>query len=360
MNKINFAIIGGGWRTEFYIRIAKQLPQLFTISSIYIRNEQKAKAFQEKWDVPVTSSIDELVADQQLQFIVMCISKTNAASELLKLAQLNIPILAETPPAVTIEEIKSLYQHRNKLKHIAIAEQYIEQPLHASRLKLIQSGLIGEVNHAQVSVAHGYHGLNLIRAWLGIADEACTIIGTKTSDPVVEGPTRHTLPSEHNIVYPQQELAILQFANGKSALFDFGREQYFSPIRTPRVLIRGTMGEIVSERVNWSAAPALYSSSELVHKVSGLRGELRTLSLEGIQFQGDWLYKNPFFPAALSEEEIAMAQTLLNMNKFVTQGEHFYTLENALIDTYLSLKLEQAFELKQAVVANFHEEIKDC
>jgi len=353
MNKIQFAIIGGGWRTEFYIRIAKQLPQLFKISSIYIRNEQKAKAFQEKWDVPVTSSIDELVADQQLQFIVMCISKTNAASELLKLAQLNIPILAETPPAVTIEEIKSLYQHRNKLKHIAIAEQYIEQPLHASRLKLIQSGLIGEVNHAQVSVAHGYHGLNLIRASLGVNQEACTIIGTKVNDPVVEGPGRHTQPSEHVIVTPQQELAILQFANGKSALFDFCREQYFSPIRSPRMLIRGTKGEIVSEQVNWTSAPAQYSSGELVPKVSGLRGELVPLSLEGIQFQGDWLYRNPFFPAALTEEEIAMAQTLLNMSSFVTEGTAFYTLEDALLDTYLAIKLEQALEQKQAVIADF-------
>lgn len=359
MNKIQFAIIGGGWRTEFYIRIAKQLPQLFTISNIYIRNEQKAKAFQEKWDVPVTSSIDELIDDQQLQFIVMCISKTNAASELLKLAQLNIPILAETPPAVTIEEIKSLYQHRNEMNHIAIAEQYIEQPLHKARLKLIQSGLIGEVNHAQVSVAHGYHGINLMRSWLGIGQEACTIIATKVSDPVVEGPTRHTLPSEHRIVTPQQELAILQFANGKSGLFDFCREQYFSPIRTPRLLIRGTKGEIVSEQVNWTSAPAQYCSSELVPKVAGLRGELRPLSLEGIQFQGDWLYKNPFFPAALSEEEIAMAHTLLNMSKFVGEGEEFYSLEDALLDTYLAIKLEQALEQKQAVSADFIAEMND-
>jgi len=358
MNNIQFAIIGGGWRTEFYIRIAKLLPHLFKINSIYIRNVQKAKEFQEKWDVPVTSSIDDLIINQQLQFIVMCISKTNATSELLKLGQLNIPILAETPPAVTIEEIKSLYQYRNELKHIAIAEQYIEQPLHASRMKLIKSGLIGEVNHAQVSVAHGYHGINLIRAWLGIGHEACTIIGTKVNDPVVEGPTRHTLPSEHRIVTPQQELAILQFANGKSSFFDFCREQYFSPIRSPRLLIRGTKGEIVSEQVNWTSVPAQYSSSEILPKVSGLRGELRPLSLEGVQFQGEWLYRNPFFPAALTEEEIAIAHTLVNMSKFVTEGDVFYTLEDALLDTYLAIKIEQAIELKQAVIADFAAEIK--
>jgi len=357
MKQIMFGIIGGGWRTEFYVRIAKLLPQLLDISSVYIRDPQKAHAFHEKWGVSVTSSLDELIAFEQQKFIVVSISKANAANELLKLSNFNIPILAETPPAVTIEEIKALYQRRDELKHIAIAEQYIDQPLHASRLKLIKSGLIGEVSHVQASVAHGYHGINLIRSWLGIRHEACTIIGTKVSDPVVEGPTRHTLPSEHRIITPQQELAILQFAGGKSALFDFCREQYFSPIRSPRLLIRGTKGEIVSEQVNWSPAPAQYSSSELLPKVSGLRGELRQLALEGIQFQGEWLYSNPFFPAALTEEEIAMAQTLMNMSKFVEEGELFYSLEDALLDTYLAIKMEQALKQKQAVVADFNAEM---
>ena len=41
---INFVIIGAGWRSEFYLRIAKALPEVFNVSAIYIRNKESAEA----------------------------------------------------------------------------------------------------------------------------------------------------------------------------------------------------------------------------------------------------------------------------------------------------------------------------
>ena len=52
-----------------------------------------------------------------------------------------------------------------------VAEQYAFQPLHAARLAFIRAGKLGEISQVQVSVAHGYHGISLIRKFLGIGYE---------------------------------------------------------------------------------------------------------------------------------------------------------------------------------------------
>ena len=40
---IKYGIVGAGWRSEFYLRIAELLPKEFSVSGIYIRNSEKQK-----------------------------------------------------------------------------------------------------------------------------------------------------------------------------------------------------------------------------------------------------------------------------------------------------------------------------
>ena len=54
-----FIIIGGGWRAEFYLRIAKALPDLFRVSAICVRNKERAEYISEKFDVKVVSTIED-------------------------------------------------------------------------------------------------------------------------------------------------------------------------------------------------------------------------------------------------------------------------------------------------------------
>ena len=46
---IRYGIIGAGWRSEFYLRIAELLPKEFSLSGIYIRNSEKQKEFADKY-----------------------------------------------------------------------------------------------------------------------------------------------------------------------------------------------------------------------------------------------------------------------------------------------------------------------
>ena len=46
LNMIKYGIIGAGWRSEFYLRIASLIPEKFSVSGIYVRNSEKKKNFQ--------------------------------------------------------------------------------------------------------------------------------------------------------------------------------------------------------------------------------------------------------------------------------------------------------------------------
>ena len=55
MSKIRFGLIGSGWRAEFYIRIAKALPEMFDLAAVMIRSKEKGEAFSAKFGVKVVN-----------------------------------------------------------------------------------------------------------------------------------------------------------------------------------------------------------------------------------------------------------------------------------------------------------------
>lgn len=59
MSKIRFGLIGSGWRAEFYIRIAKAIPEKFELTGVVIRNREKGEEFARKFGVNVVQSLDE-------------------------------------------------------------------------------------------------------------------------------------------------------------------------------------------------------------------------------------------------------------------------------------------------------------
>ncbi|MBQ6795214.1 MAG: gfo/Idh/MocA family oxidoreductase, partial [Clostridia bacterium] len=70
---ITFAVIGGGWRSEFYLRIAQALPEEFTVAGVYIRREEQREYIKNKYKVKTFALLDELLCES-FDFIVNCAS----------------------------------------------------------------------------------------------------------------------------------------------------------------------------------------------------------------------------------------------------------------------------------------------
>ena len=110
MAAIQFGIIGGGWRAEFYLRIAKALPEQFQIKGMLVRDQDKAATIEQSWNVQTYQTLDAFLEHQPYAFVVLSVPWAASPAYLMELARRNVPVLAETPPAPDIESLVHLYE----------------------------------------------------------------------------------------------------------------------------------------------------------------------------------------------------------------------------------------------------------
>ena len=338
--KINFAVIGIGWRAEFFLRIAKALPEKFRVLGVVSSRKKKREEIENKWGFKAYQSAEELLAGENPDFVVLAISKEAAAEMILKLAKLEIPILAETPPAINLRDLINLNKKLGKDYPIQIAEQYHLQPLHQAIFNLVNSGRLGEVNYARISISHGYHAVSLIRKALGIKFENAEIEARYFKQPLLKGPDRSGRPKKREIVEKNHEFAFLDFGE-KLGIYDFERSQHRSWIRSQEILIRGTEGEIKNSTLKYLKNYQTPLKLKLKRREAGINQNLEGFYLKGITCGDHWVYQNPFLPARLSDDEIAVATALVKMKGFLETGESFYSLAEASQDQYLALMIKQ-------------------
>lgn len=347
---ISFSIIGGAsFRAQYYLRIAQALPEQFRVSGMVVRNEEKRKFLEQKWNIPTYSNLPQLLEKENPDFVVLSVSGSALPDFMLQLGELGIPVLAETPPAPSIETLVTLHEKLTcRGAKVQIAEQYHLYPIQQARLSLIKSRKLGNVTQASVSISHFYHGVSLIRKMLGIGFENASIRGLRFEAPIVSGPDRSGPPKEEKIILAERDLAWLEF-EGKLGIYDFTKDQHRSWIRSNHVSVRGDRGEIFDNRLavlsNYSAPAFL----DLKRINKGEEENQEGYYLAGIMAGERWIYRNPFIPARLYDDEIAIASCLQKMGKYIAGGPSFYSLAEASQDQYLGLMMEKAI-LSQEIV----------
>lgn len=345
---INFALVGSGWRALFYLRIARDLQDRFAVDGVVVPDPEEGRALEAAWAVPTFRSVDDLLRDTSPQFVVTCIPRDANVPVLQELVQRGVAVLSETPPARDLERLQQVWSLVEHGARIQVAEQSAYQPLNAARLAVVAEGLLGRVSQAQVSVCHGYHGVSLIRRSLGIGFENAEITARRFVSPVIAGPDRKGPPAEERLEQSTQVIAWLDFGD-RLGVYDFVVDQYFSWIRGRRFLVRGERGELVDERASYVLDYRQPIDITFQRAVAGANGNLEGHYLKGIEAGGRWVYRIPFVPARLSDEEIAIATVLAKMGDYVAGGPDVYSLAEACQDRYLDIMIAQAVEVGQPV-----------
>ncbi len=345
-----FAIIGSGWRAGFFLRVAASLPDRFRVTGVLVRDARGRGTSTVLTDAPVHTDLDALLAAQP-RFVVLAVSREASGGLMRTLADRGVPVLAETPPAGDLAALDELVDLARSDARIQVAEQYRFQPFHAARLAVAASGRLGAVSQAQVSVAHDYHGMDLIRRYLDVGFEPVTITASRFTSPIVVSPDRHGPPVGERVVPSVQMLAWLDFGD-RLGVHDFTDDQYFSWIRAPRVLLRGERGEIHDTRVRWLADATTPLDAELTRRDTGLDGNLEGYHHAGITLGETWVYRNPFVPARLSDDEIAVATCLERMTSYVDGGPSFCSLAEAAWDQELAIRVAEAADTRRSVRAS--------
>ena len=338
-----FAVVGSGWRAQFFLRLARMAPEHLRVTGVVTRSGERGRQIETDWDVPTFRSLQDLVAAERPEFVVPSVPWSVTPQTTQDAVELGLLVLAETPPAPTAEGLRDLWEAVGASGRVQVAEQYLLMPGHAARLALLREGLIGEVTSVQVSSTHLYHATSMIRHMLGVGFDPATVTARTFRAPLADplspdGWSGSDEPQERGTT-----LALLDFGNGRSALYDFTDNQWWNPLRSRRIVLRGSRGEIVDDRVVRLADPTTPVDSCLNRRQLGVDLNLEGVGLDHISFEGRVVYRNPFPGARFSEDDLAVATILRDMARWA-RGERPepYRLAEACQDHLLALAIEES------------------
>lgn len=313
---IRFAVIGSGWRSLFYVRIARALPDMFELTALLCRGQEKADRIQKEYGIHTTTSEDEIIASKP-DFVVSAVNKSSMSDVVRYWAAKGIPVLSETPAGLDIDTLKAIRQDVENGARIQVAEQYFLYPSIKALIDECKSGTIGEPVSLTISAMHDYHAASVIRRMLGTGLEDVAITGKTFSMKVTDTRTRYEVLTEGRVVEKEEKHLIMEYADGKTAFYDFMSDQYRSPIRNRYINLRGTRGEIINDTVYYLDKDNLAACKKLD-------------------------ITNPYGYAGLSEDEAAITGILLGMKEYVDTGKEVYPMDEALYDAYIGILMCEA------------------
>jgi hypothetical protein len=338
---VRFGIVGSGWRSEFFLRIAEALPDRFEVAGLVTRSPRTAARLEARGVHPFRD-VDELLAAAP-EFAVVSVPREAAPTIIRNLVDERMPVLTETPPATDLAELVGLWHDVERVPGaiVQVAEQYHLSPLLSAQLAVAASGRLGRISQAVVAQCHDYHGVSVLRRALGIGAEDATITAQTFTYPLLAGPDRHGDPHEERFVTATQTSARFDFGD-RLGVYDFAPEQYFSWIRGNRMLVRGDRGELENLEVRYVRGHDEPVFGQLRRVMTGEGGNLEGLFLRGLLLGEEWMFTNPFMPGRLADDEIAIARMLEGMRTRIAGGPDVYSLAEASQDHYLALLLQQA------------------
>jgi predicted dehydrogenase len=325
-----FAVVGSGWRAEYFFRIAAARPDLFEIPGVLVRRDAEVDRVASAHGLAAVTDperIDELAPD----FVVVATSATTNADVCEQLARRGHAVLLETPAGVDDAQFDRLDALAATGARVQVAEQYQFQPLLAARLAVIRSGRLGPITSARVSVAHEYHGVALLRAALGVGIGAFSVQGRAHHSSITRGPDRNGPPDVDELVPSTEVVATIDF-DGRLGVYDWTDDQYFSWIRALRFVVRGERGEIDGDTVRYLDDAGDPVEQTLRRWDTGLVGNLEAPGHRGYLLGDEWVYRNPFPTTRWSDDEIAVATVLDEMAAYVAHGTEFSPLAEGVHD----------------------------
>ena len=148
----------------------------------------------------------------------------------------------------------------------------------------------------------------------------------------------------------QTTLATLDFGAAGMGLYDFTDNQWWNPLRARRIVVRGSTGELVDDTLVRLADARTVVESHLIRRLTGLDLNLEGSDLDHISFDGRVLWRNPFFGARYSEDDLGVAMLLEQVGAWARgEGPEPYPLAEGLQDHRLSLAIGAALESGDAV-----------
>ncbi len=338
---VRFAIVGSGWRSEFHIRMAKAAPDRLEVVAVVTETDAEAQRIAARWAVKTVRTTAEALALGP-DFVISAVSWPAMPVIVRELVAAGAKVMAETPPAPELEGLRSLWHDVGASGLVQVGEQYTRMPGHASRLAVTQAGTIGAVTSVEVASTHLYHAVSLVRAFLGVDMEPVVVNARAFTAPLVDPLSFKGWVSDPKPGPKATTIATLDFGGGRMGLYNFVDNQWWNPLRARRIVIRGSLGEIVDDAVVRLTAEGPVTSP-IVYRRTGVDMNLEGNEVVHASFDGHVVYRNPWVGTNLSEDDIAVASHLAAVGLWARDdGPAPYPLAQGCQDHALGLAIEQS------------------
>jgi predicted dehydrogenase len=345
-----FALVGHGWRADFFLRVAAALPSRLRCTGVMTRGDAAGAAVERAWGVPTFRSIDALLAAAEPAAVVTSVPWAATPDVVRELVAHDVAVLAETPPAPDAEGLRRLWGDVGASGLVQVAEQNPFLPVLAALGRLVDDGVLGAVTSAWLSWTHGYHAVAVLRRLLHSDGGPVTVRASIAEGPLVQGPDRSGRPAAPVDEPARHTVATLQFDSGIGT-YDFTDGQWFHPLRRRQILVRGSRGEVTGTSVTWATEEGRPLDAPLFRRQTGLDGDLEGADLDAITWAGRTLYSNPYRGTRLSDEEIAVATLVERTLRWrLGDGEPPYPLAQGCQDHLISLAIDEAARTGAAVI----------
>jgi predicted dehydrogenase len=347
------AIIGAGWRADFYIRIAQLMPESFEVVGVVARKEDVRNSLKQKYQIATFSTIDELLQHKKPDYAVSSVSWASNPDVLCELVKAGVFVLSETPPAPTVQGLRELWSAVGASDMVQVAEQYLKLPGHAARLSITNAGAIGEVTSVELSSTHGYHAVSIMRGFLKSGFEPTTVTTQQFKAPLVDPLIRDGWNSDMSPKNAATTISLIDFGSGRSGLYNFVDNQWHNQLRHRRIVVRGSKGEMVDDTVIRLIDGPAITTSKIERYQLGYDLNLDGFDTEHLSFDGKVFYKNPFIGYRFMDEEIAIASMMVEMAEWINGSAPApYPLNQACQDHLISLAIDESLATGKSVTTS--------
>ena len=338
---VRFAVIGSGWRSEFHLRMAQAAPDRLQVVGVVTQTDAEAARITARWGVRAVRTVGEVLALGP-EFVVAAVSWPAMPGVVRELVAAGAKVLAETPPAPDLDGLRALWNDVGASGLVQVGEQYTLMPGHASRLAVVREGVVGTPTAVEIASTHLYHAVALVRAFLDVDMDETVVSARSFVAPLVD-----PLTFDGWAVDPQPgprttTIATLDFGDGRMGLYDFVENQWWNPLRARRIVIRGSLGEVVDDAVTRLTADGPVTSP-IMYRRTGVDMNLEGNEVVNASFDGRVVYRNPWVGSRLSEDDIAVAAHLAAVGRWARDdGPAPYPLAQGCQDHALGLAIEES------------------
>ena len=153
LKKIGVGVVGTGMAAKPHAQALNDLKKIIDIKGVFSRNSEKCQIFANKYEMPSTDNIDDLVNDSNLDMVII-ITPPNQRLELIeKFSSVGKHILMEKPIERTTKEAEKIVNicKKNNVK-LGIVFQHRFRESSQKLKKLIESNSLGSIFSVQVNI----------------------------------------------------------------------------------------------------------------------------------------------------------------------------------------------------------------